>query len=63
MTYQGYEIREYETRGHKGFAIHDLDSGMLLSRFGSEAACREKIDKIVSGDGHGIRPKGMRGAR
>ena len=50
MEYNGYEIRSYETRGHKGFAIHDPASGMLLSRFGSEAACREKIDKIVSGD-------------
>ena len=62
MQYRNYEIRAYETRGHKDFAIHDPDSGMLLSRFGSEAACREKIDKIISGDGHGTRPKGMRGA-
>jgi hypothetical protein len=36
---------------------------MLLSRFGSEAAARAKIDRIISGDGHGARPKSMRGAR
>ena len=57
MIYQGYEIRAYEVRGHKGFAIHDPDSGMLLSRFGSEAAARAKIDKIVSAEDRGTRPQ------
>ena len=62
MEYRGYEIRDYETRGHKGYAIHDPGTGMLLSRFGSEAACREKIDKIISGEDRGTRPGGMSGA-
>ncbi len=50
MEYNGYEIRDYETRGHKGFAIHDPASGMLLARFGSENAAKAKIDRIVSGE-------------
>ena len=54
MEYNGYEIRAYETRGHKGYAIHDPDSGMLLSRFGSEAAAKAKIDRIVSGADRGV---------
>ncbi len=60
--YQGYEIRDYEVRGHKGFAVHDA-AGMLRFRCGDEATAKAKIARIISGDGHSTRPKGMRGAR
>ncbi len=57
----GYDIRDHETRGHKGYNVHAPD-GMLVFRCGDEAAARAKIAKILSGDGHGARPAGMRGA-
>lgn len=50
MDYRKYEIRDCETRGRKGFAVHDTN-GMLLYRCGDEATARAKIDRIISGEG------------
>ena len=55
---QGYEVRKYEARNTTGFAVHGPD-GMLLFRCGSEAAAREKIDRVLSGVDRGVRPDGM----
>ena len=46
MEYRNYGIRDQETRGVKGFAVHDSD-GMLLFRCGSESDARAKIDRIL----------------
>ncbi len=50
----GYEIRKHEVRNTTGFAVHD-GNGMLLYRCGDEATARAKIDRIISGEGRGVR--------
>ena len=53
---RGYEVRKYEVRNATGFAVHGPD-GMLVFRCGSEAAAKAKIDKIISGEDRGTRPR------
>ena len=58
--YRGYDIRDQETRGARGFMVHDQD-GMLLHRCGSEKSARKFIDKLNDPDSRGTRPPGWGG--
>ena len=63
MEYNGYVIKEEECRGKSSRTVCDA-AGLLLCRgLPSIEAAKAKIDKLVSGEDRGTRPKGMRGAR